>query len=200
MNKSLNLLSDQDLLDKCKLNDERAFNMLFDRYFKRLYGFGFGLIHDEDVAKEIAMDVMLRLWQKKGDLLVETQLLPYLFRSVKNAVYNHWRKAKLITEPLELFEDNLENSSPSADSRMVFKELEDTYTEFLNSLPEQRRKIFSMSRDENLSYAEIAERLNLSVHTVRNQMSSSLNHLRKNFEGYNNETMSLLIAIFLYKF
>jgi DNA-directed RNA polymerase specialized sigma24 family protein len=94
MNKSLLLLSDQELLNKCKLNDERAFNALFDRYFKRLYTFGFSLVQDEDVAKEIAMDVMLRLWQKKGDLVIETELLPYLFRSVKNAIYNYWRKAK----------------------------------------------------------------------------------------------------------
>jgi RNA polymerase sigma-70 factor (family 1) len=200
MNKSSNLLSDQDLLDKCKLNDERAFNMLFDRYFKRLYGFGFGLIQDEDVAKEIAMDVMLRLWQKRDELHLETALLPYLFRSVKNAVYNYWRKAKLVTEPLEFFEESLENSHPAADSEMVFRELAHSYANFLNSLPEQRRKIFRMSRDENLTYAEIAERLNLSIHTVRNQMSSSLDHLRKNFKDYNNEVSSLLIAILLYRF
>lgn len=181
MNKSLHLLSDQELLNKCKLNDERAFNALFDRYFKRLYTFGFSLVQDEDVAKEIAMDVMLRLWQKKGDLVIETELLPYLFRSVKNATYNYWRKAKIITQPLEIFEDSLDNSFPSADSNLVFKELEKTYADYLNNLPEQRRKIFNLSRDENLSYAEIAEKLNLSVHTVRNQMSSSVRYFRKHF-------------------
>lgn len=181
MTKSLLLLSDQELLNKCKLNDERAFNALFDRYFKRLYTFGFGLVQEEDVAKEIAMDVMLRLWQKKGDLVIENGLLPYLFRSVKNATYNYWRKAKIITQPLEIFEDSLDHSFPSADSNLVFKELEKTYADYLNNLPEQRRKIFNLSRDENLSYAEIAEKLNLSVHTVRNQMSSSVRYFRKHF-------------------
>lgn len=179
MNKSLNLLSDQELLNKCKLNDERAFNALFDRYFKRLYSFGYGLVQDEETAKEIAMDVMLRLWQKKGDIVIAEELLPYLFRSIKNAVYNHWRKNKIITHSLELFEDNLENSSPSADWNLEFKELEKQYTDFLNEMPEQRRKIFHLSRNENLSYAEIADQLNLSVHTVRNQMSSSVRYFRK---------------------
>lgn len=193
MNKSLNLLSDQELLDQCRLNDERAFNMLFDRYFKRLYTFGYGLVQDEDLSKEIAMDVMLRLWQKKGDLVVENQLLPYLFRSIKNAVYNHWRKARIITQPLELFEDSLENSVPAADSNLVMKELEHSYEDFLNNLPEQRRKIFHLSRNENLSYAEIAERLNLSVHTVRNQMSSSVQYFKKHFE----DISKILIIIYL---
>lgn len=181
MNKPLNHLSDQELLNRCRLNDEKAFNLLFDRYFKLLYSFGYGLIQNEDIAKELAMDVMLRLWQKKGDLIVENELLPYLFRSVKNAVYNHWRKARIITQPLEIFEDNLENSSPSADSNLVFKELEKSYNDILNNLPEQRRKIFHLSRNENLSYAEIAEKMNLSVHTVRNQMSSSVRYFRKHF-------------------
>lgn len=193
MDKSLNLLSDQELLDKCKLNDERAFNVLFERYFKRLYSFGYGLIQEEEVAKEIAMDVMLRLWQKKGDLVVENELQPYLFRSVKNAIYNYWRKAKIITEPLEIFEDNLAHSSPSADSDLTFKELEKSYTEYLNNLPEQRRKIFDLSRNENMSYAEIAEKLNLSVHTVRNQMSASVKYLRKHF----GDIPKILILIYL---
>jgi RNA polymerase sigma-70 factor (ECF subfamily) len=193
MNKSLNLLSDQELLNQCKLNDERAFNTLFDRYFKRLYNFGYGLIQDEDVAKEIAMDVMLRLWQKKGDLVLENELLPYLFRSIKNAVYNHWRKARIITHSLEVFEDSLQNSVPSADSNLEFKELEKQYADFLNEMPEQRRKIFHLSRNENLTYAEIADQLNLSVHTVRNQMSSSVRYFRKHM----GDITKLIIIIYL---
>jgi RNA polymerase sigma-70 factor (family 1) len=193
MTKPLNLLSDQELLDKCKLNDERAFNILFDRYFKRLYSFGYGLIKEEEIAKEIAMDVMLRLWQKKGELVVENELQPYLFRSIKNAIYNYWRKAKIITEPLEIFEDNLSHSSPSADSNLTFKELEKSYADYLNNLPEQRRKIFDLSRNENMSYAEIAEKLNLSVHTVRNQMSSSVKYFRKHF----GDIPKILLLIYL---
>lgn len=193
MNKSLNLLSDQELLNQCKLNDERAFNTLFDRYFKRLYNFGYGLIQDENVAKEIAMDVMMRLWQKKGELVIGDELLPYLFRSIKNAVYNYWRKAKIITHSLEVFEDSLQNSVPSADSNLEFKELEKQYADFLNEMPEQRRKIFHLSRNENLTYAEIADQLNLSVHTVRNQMSSSVRYFRKHM----GDITKLIIIIYL---
>nr|WP_199076737.1 RNA polymerase sigma-70 factor [Pedobacter sp. ASV19] len=193
MNKSLNLLSDQELLNQCKLNDEKAFNTLFDRYFKRLYNFGYGLIQDEDVAKEIAMDVMLRLWQKKGDLALENELLPYLFKSIKNAVYNYWRKAKIITHSLEVFEDSLQNAVPPADSNLEFKELEKQYADFLNEMPEQRRKIFHLSRNENLTYAEIADQLNLSVHTVRNQMSSSVRYFRKHM----GDITKLIIIIYL---
>lgn len=193
MNKPLNLPSDQELLDQCKLSDERAFNTLFDRYFKRLYSFGYGLIQDEEVAKEIAMDVMMRLWQKKGELVIGDELLPYLFRSIKNAVYNYWRKAKIITHSLEVFEDSLQNSVPSADSNLEFKELEKQYADFLNEMPEQRRKIFHLSRNENLTYAEIADQLNLSVHTVRNQMSSSVRYFRKHM----GDISKLIIIIYL---
>lgn len=195
MKKPLSLLSDQELLDKCKLDDEIAFNTLFDRYFKRLYSFGYGLIKDEDVSKEIAMDVMLRLWQKRGELTVDEQLLPYLFRSIKNAVYNHWRKTKIITEPLEFFEDNLQHSTPSADSQLALKELEEIYAHYLDNLPEQRRKIFHLSRHENKSYAEIAEELNLSVFTVRNQMSASISYMRKHLGNYNDSVCLLILAL-----
>lgn len=171
--------TDQQLLDACILNDEKAFSQLFDRYFKPLYGFSFSLIKDTEVAKELAMDVMLRLWQKRGMVQAEQGLRAYLFRSIRNAVYNHLRKAQIITQPLDYLGDESHDMDFAADSHLLTSELERLYADKLEEMPEQRRRIFQLSRDENLTYTEIAERMNLSVHTVRNQMSSSLQYFRK---------------------
>lgn len=186
-------MTDRQLLEACSLNDERAYNQLFDRYFKQLYGFSLSLLKDSGVAKELAMDVMLRLWQKRGVIQAEQGLRAYLFRSIRNAVYNHLRKTRIITQPLDYFSEDSKDADLAADSRLLAAELETLYAKKLKELPEQRRKIFQLSRDENLTYNEIAERMNLSIHTVRNQMSSSLQFFRKHLSDHHE---SLLFFLF----
>ncbi|SFC68804.1 RNA polymerase sigma-70 factor, ECF subfamily [Parapedobacter composti] len=199
MAKVLQKLSDQQLLQALQEDEKGVFNVLFDRYFHRLHGFGFSLLNDSETAKELAMDVMFRLWQKRKDIhLQEDQtLVPYLFRSIKNAVLNHLRKARILTQPLDTLLDEATDLALSADSRFNHHELAALYEDALRKMPEQRRKIFLLNREENLSYSEIAERLNLSIHTVRNQISSSLQYFHKHLGAYDETAILLLIAVLL---
>lgn len=188
-------LSDQQLLDVFHTGNLKAYDLLFERYFKRLYGFAFSLLKDSEIAKELAMDVMVKLWQKEGKIDVGQSLKPYLFKAVRNSVYSHLRKSKLITQSLDLFAEYSEITEVSADTPFLCKELEGLYESKLNGLSPQRRKIFEFSRTEELTYVEIAEKMSLSVNTVRNQMSATLKYFRKHMDEYH-EVSILLILIF----
>ncbi|WP_316843894.1 RNA polymerase sigma-70 factor [Pedobacter psychrodurus] len=185
-------LSDQQLLDSIQAGNVKAYNLLFNRYFKRIYGFTFSLLKDSETAKELAMDVMIRLWQKDGKISAEQGLKSYLFKSVRNSVYNHLRKSRLLTHSLDSFPEYHEMTASSADIPLLYKELEDFYTDKLQGLSPQRRRIFEFSRIEDLTYNEIAEKMNISVSTVRNQMSSTLRYFREHMAEHRE------ISIFLF--
>ncbi|MFC3196701.1 RNA polymerase sigma-70 factor [Parapedobacter deserti] len=199
MVKALHNFSDYQLLQAFEENAEPVFNVLFDRYFSRIYKFGHSLLNDAETSKELAMDVMMRLWQKMSVIRLEEHqdLTGYLFQSTKNAVLNHLRKTRILTQSLDVLPDEADGADHPADALLCHHELATLYEATLRKMPEQRRKIFLLNRDESLSYTEIAERLNLSVHTVRNQMSSSLAHFRKHLSNYDETATLLWIAVLL---
>lgn len=187
-------LSDQKLLVAFCNGDRMAYDILFKRYYATLYSFALKNVKNSFVAEELVMDVMMALWKKNGKIVVEQDLKPYLFRSVKNAMYNHFRKNILDTVPFEdHIQDSLQSTRP-ADDHLIYTELEEIYHQKLNELSPARRKVFQMSREENKSYAEIARDLNLSVNTVENYMVAALNFFRQNIKEHA-DFVVLLIAI-----
>lgn len=170
--------SDSCLIELWRTGNEKAYRTLFDKYFYRLYNYTLKLIPDKNVSEEIVMDVMLAVWQKKDMLNSSLSLSAYLYRSVKNRLIDHLRKQHVPTVSLEL--TTVEPpSSFVTDSRLLHKELEGLYRTSLNRLPPQKKRIFTMSREEGNSYKEIAERLRLSKNTVENHMVAAL-RLMKN--------------------
>lgn len=200
MHKEYEALSDFALMSFISTNDEEVFTTLFNRYFKRLYGFAQRLLSDTETAKELAMDVMFRLWEKRDQFVLDEKqtLQPYLFRSIRNAVMNHLRKTTILTLPLENNDDIDFSIDMSADTNIHLKELETAYNRALSLMPEQRRKIFLMSREEDLTYAEIAERLGISIHTVRNQISASIDFLRRKIMENPQKFDLILTLVFIY--
>lgn len=186
-------LSDQQLLDAFRSGNLKAYDLLFDRYFKRIYGFAFSLLKDSETARELAMDVMIRLWQKNGEIRLQQGLQAYLFKSVRNSIYNHLRKSRILTHSLDAYPEYHDISADAADATYLYGELEGIFAEKLERLSPQRKKIFEFSRIDDLTYAEIAEKMSLSVSTVRNQMSATLKYFREQMAEYNEVSVFLLL-------
>lgn len=93
-------LPDHILLDNFRENDIKAYDALFFRYFKGIFAFAKSSVRDQEIAKELAMDVMIRFWQKQGDIQVQTDLNAYFYQSIKNALYNHWKRKTIFTLPI----------------------------------------------------------------------------------------------------
>ncbi len=198
MSKTISDLSDKLLLEKYRDGDTAAYNMLFKRYYDALYGYALKNLKESWTAEELTMDVMMGLWKKKGEIAVEDDLQAYLYRSVKNAVYNHYRKKILPTVSLELVRDYLTLTSKAVDHELDSKELELFYRQKLSQLSPQRRKVYELSRDENMTYAEIATNLGISVNTVENYMVASLRFFREQLKEHADFTLLLMISLLLF--
>ncbi|OQP53378.1 hypothetical protein A4H97_23290 [Niastella yeongjuensis] len=171
--------TDSHLIALWRSGNDKAYRVLFDRYFYKLYSYTLKLVSDKNVSEEIVMDVMLAIWQKRDQLNGSLSLSAYLYKSVRNRLIDHLRKQKVATVSLELTAVE-PSSSFITDSRILHKELESLYRSSLNRLPPQKKRIFTMSREEGSSYKEIADRLCLSKNTVENHMVAALKLLKEN--------------------
>ena len=187
-------LPDSVLLRRWKDGEEQIFNILFDRHFNKLLQYTANRISDTELAEEIVLDIMMRLWQKHTMLDVENSLSPWLFRSVKNAIIDHKRKKALQTIGME--ETEFEHPiTASPEDQYNTSELQQIYDKGLDLLSPQRRKIFELSRQQGKSIKEISEETNLSASTVKQHIGASLHTLRSTMQPHTDLVYSF-IAIF----
>lgn len=197
MSQTLEGLSDKLLLRQCKEGSEAAFNVLFRRYFDDLLQFAAQQIKDQELAEELVMDLMLKLWQQNPDTVEIEHLDQYLFRSIRNSIISHWRKKALAFVPIEDLAESSEPLTKSADHQLLDMEAQTIYRDMLAGLSPQRRLVYTMSREQDLTHAEIAVKTNLSVHTVKNHVKASLNYFRENLKPYTEVTFLLLFSFLL---
>lgn len=190
-------LPDNLLLRHCKEGNEAAFNVLFRRYFDDLLQFATKQLKDYEVAEELVMDLMLKLWQQNPDTTEIQQLGQYLFRSVKNGIISHWRKKVLSFVPIENLTESSEPLTRAADYHILEAEVETLYRDKLNELSRQRRLVYIMSREQEMSHVEIARKTNLSVNTVKNHLKASLNYFRENLKAYTEASLILIVSFIL---
>ena len=170
---------EQEILDRLKNNDEGAIRWLFATYFTPLAGVANRIVQDQDSAKDIVQDVFVRLWTHRNTLQITTSLQSYLRRSVVNASIDHRRRFyEKNKEALDDFGEWIDES-PLADRELREQDTKKQISEAISTLPERCRLIFVLSRYEELTYAQIATRLDISIKTVENQMSKALKILRK---------------------
>jgi len=154
-------------------------------HYGRLCNFAYGLLHYRDVAEDIVQDVFARLWNHQDELDVRDPL-PYLYRAVRNRVVSH-RRRQGVQEGWRRNVTAAADKPPHEDGPAAAVEAADLAAAFaraLNELPERCRLVFTMSRDQTLTYAEIALALGISVKTVETQIGLALKALRVRLGPY----------------
>ncbi len=165
------------------------FEKLFREHFSALCGFAVKYVRDLDEAKNLVHEAFIGIWEKFESLPVDTNYRAYLYTAVKNRSLNHLRDRKMHLSVESAQDQAVEDAS----EKLMTRELEREILLAINSLPERCRIIFEMSRFEEMKYAEIAERLGLSVKTVEAQMSKALSILRKHLADFLSVLIFLLI-------
>lgn len=172
--------SDEDLLLLWQRGDAKAFDELFTRYFQPLHRYALNNLQNAMLAEELVMDVLLRTWKTNGHIHCPAGFRPYILRALKNAIFNHFRASLPVILSLEDIPANGElPTTTSPDHKLLHDETRLRYLAALNSLSPKRREVFLLSREESLSYKEIAAQLNISVNTVENYMAASLAHVKE---------------------
>ena len=190
----MNPEEEKNLFEKVKKGNVQSFETLFHRYYGNLCLFASGIIKDNHSAEEIIQDFFVKLWERKENLTIDTSIKNYFFRSIKNLCINHIKHNK-IKEKYSQKEIAEQKTNYDFDEVFIEVDLVQKIEESINSLPERRREIFRLSREEGLKYQEIAQKLNISIKTVETQISLAIKHLREKLKNYH--TFLLLFCAFI---
>lgn len=172
--------------------DEAAFEQVFKSHFKSLHAYAFTILKDEIQAEEIVQQVFFKLWDRADTLSITGSVTAYLYRAVHNESLNYIKHQKVRAEHRLHVAYSMKNQADHASKKVLNSELEKKLHEAMEELPEQCRTIFQLSRFEEMKYREIADRLDISVKTVENQMGKALRILRLKLVDF------LPILIFLF--
>ncbi len=160
------------------------FERIFKAHFKPLHAYACTILREEAIAEEMVQQVFYKLWEKKDQVVINQSASAYLYRSVYNECLNYLKHQKVKQAHQIHTRHTSEEASDHASKKLVAKELEAKIADALTQLPEQCRTIFQMSRFEELKYREIADKLNLSVKTIENQMGKALKIMRMQLAEY----------------
>ncbi len=169
--------TEEFLISALSKGDEHAFDIIFVNYFPRIKYFVLDFCKDENIAENITQDIFLNLWVRKQSLADIKNFKAYMFTVARNAAL-HYLKDSLREMSTEV-DEKIEDESASVVDNMYRDELEAMISAAVNKMPEQRRRVFIMSRIDGLSNYEIAKALNISKRTVETHISLALSELRK---------------------
>lgn len=171
-------ISEEILILLLKDDNTSAFEEIYNRYNRKVYAFAFKMLNSEDEANEIVQNVFVRIWEIRKNIDVKKSFNSYLFKISKNIILNQWRK----NSNHQIYLNHVisgTNLYYLEESSIEYSELLSIMEELISRLPEKRKTIFLMSRNEGYSYKVIAEKLKISLNTVETQISRSLEFLRK---------------------
>ena len=160
----------------------KQFGMIFTEYYSVVKYFAFMLLKSEEDAEDIAQDIFVKLWEKPDLWLEREKLDSYLYTVVRNHIYNFLKHKAVEYDYLDVAAEKMqmaERGLPTPDDEFCAHELELFVQMALERMPEQRRRIFLMSREEGMTSPEIAAKLNISVRTVEQHIYKALQDLKK---------------------
>jgi RNA polymerase sigma-70 factor (family 1) len=174
-----NHLTDDALITLLKQGDEQAFAQIYKRYAEKLAGFAGAKLYNLDDARDILHDIFVKLWEGREQLHITSNLQSYLFAVIRHRIVDKIRKNITREEYASTVQAFGIFYDTDVDKQLELKELKQTVDHSLEQLSPRIREIYKLSREEGLSNREIAEKLDLSEQTVKNQLSAALKHLRQ---------------------
>ncbi|TKG95608.1 RNA polymerase sigma-70 factor [Puteibacter caeruleilacunae] len=187
---------ESELVKKLKEGDQQAFAELFERFSNRLYHFALGYLGSGPIAEEIVQDVFLKIWEKRADLKPEQSFKSYIFTITFNSIRKFFIRKDLEESYKQQFAAEFMVHTSRDEERIDYEWMLKEVDRIINKLPERRREIFILSRKEELSINEIAEKLDLAPKTVKNQLTEASKFIKEELKDNNNLELILYFSLF----
>ncbi|MBV8253899.1 MAG: RNA polymerase sigma-70 factor [Chitinophaga sp.] len=170
-----NAMEDSELLFHLKNGKVPAFDTIYARHWPDLYKHAFCTLKDREMALDVVQEVFTWLWLNRETIEI-TSLKQYLKAATRYKMANYLRADKSRQQLINSLYYLTEKTVTQEDVHL--RELKTRIAHAVNTLPDKCRTVYSLSRNEHLSHAEIASRLNISVKTVENQITIALKRIR----------------------
>lgn len=170
--------SDAQLIYLMKKGEEGAFAVLYARVQPYVYHYALRICKQTEATEEIVQNVMLKVWQWREQIDTEQNFRGWLARVTANEAFDFLKRLAREQNLQEKVWQHMQEAKSYSEDQYVLKEYLRLVDEAVNTLPPQQQKIYRMSREDELTYEEIAQALDISPHTVRNHIASALQHIR----------------------
>lgn len=176
--------TEQDIVGAIRGGDERVYETVFRQYYPLLCRYAYSVLQDYDEAEEVVQTLFVHVWERRNGLLISTSLKSYLYQAVHNRCLNQIKHRQVRAVYQQHVEQEPMPTVLSPMQAVVADELSGRLQAAIANLPEQCRRVFELSRFEELKYQEIADELGISIKTVENQIGKALRILRAELADY----------------
>lgn len=174
--------TDDELLILLQKGNERAFTAIYERYHKLLYVLAYKYLKNNDTAKDAVQQIFLKLWESRSLFSIHINLRNYLYTMLKNHLLNEIRNNYTALEKnYELAQETIEYENEIL-SKLEEKEMTEQLYRAIDSLPEQKKAVCLYKLKDSLSNQEIAEKMQISIPTVKTHYSQAIKLLREHFD------------------
>lgn len=178
-------LPDAVLVKQYMDGNEWAFSQLIKRHEKKVFGFIFSKVADEDLANDIFQDTYIKIIHtlKNKNYQEEGKFLQFTMRIAHNLIIDHYRKSSKVhfkrdTEEYSVFQ-GLQDYTPNIELLMIDGQIEEDLKKMIDLLPYDQKEVIMLRIYDDLSFKEIAETTNVSINTALGRMRYALINLRK---------------------
>ncbi|WP_316789324.1 RNA polymerase sigma-70 factor [Pedobacter frigoris] len=190
------LMNEAELFAGLAKGDEQAFEAIYRHYTRRLFPYVQKLLKTPELSEELIQDIFVQIWMNRHVFAHVEYPASYLFSIANRQALKYLKKVASDARILKKIMDGSEPYSNETEEQIILRESVEAINLAVAQLPDQRRLIWELSRNEGLSHDQIAERLSISKNTVKNQMVQALKHVR-NFIDRRAGVLSVSIIILL---
>ena len=189
-------LTEEQLLDLLRRDDKQAFAEIYDRYWEQMSLYVLKITRSPEDACDIVQDVFVSVWKRRYELNISGSMKAYLLKSVRNLSIRYIERNINKQNFLNSLSAYYEHLDTSAMNKLELQELESRLAGVVARLPHKMQEVYVLSRHENLSHKEIAQRLGIAETTVKKQVSNALKLIRT--EVSSADILVLLLLFFLF--
>ncbi|MGH2644864.1 MAG: RNA polymerase sigma-70 factor [Chitinophagaceae bacterium] len=185
----------QELFRKIAGGDTTAFKELFDAYKQKLYAAACKVAKSTDAAEDIVQEIFARIWENRSILKEVENPSAYIFTVAYHESFRYLKKVSSDQKLYEALRKRIKILEEGPEKKLELKETQQQIAHAIDELPPQRQLIYKLSREEGLSYKEIADKLHISPLTVKKQLQLALRNIRTVLSKM---TFLLLLFIFIH--
>lgn len=183
------------IVSELREGSKDAYQLLFNRYAPRIFAFAKSYLKSREDAEELLQELFLKIWEIRATLDDSKNIKSLLFKICINLIYDFIRRKNIEHAYLAFAGQNDQSNSDSTWHEVIYQDMLNHLNKLVDTMPDQRRLIFRLSKEEGLTNDEIAMRLQLSKRTVENQLYRAISFLR---DRIGQSSLPLLLFFYLF--